>query len=132
MTLPVDPGARIGWYHPGGGGAQTGRAIAEQIYLSVVYLVCSYCRRLRDPMIQSLVMIVSFFSSLPLPSALNFERDLSTAIHTPVRLLRALAPMMFTLAARASPWAPQSPGLELSHATTDVGRGWVGLGGALA
>lgn len=100
--------------------------------LSVVYLVCSYCRRLRDPMVQSFVMIVSFFFSLlPLPSAPRLERDLSTAIHTPVRLLRAWAPMMFALAASArspSPWAPQSPGLELSHATTDVGLrvGWVG------
>lgn len=34
--------------------------------LSVVYLVCSYCRRLRDPMVQSFVMIVSFFFSSPL------------------------------------------------------------------
>lgn len=72
-----------------------------------------------------------FFSLLPLPSAPRLERDLSTAIHTPVRLLRAWAPMMFALAASArslSPWAPQSPGLELSHATTDVGLrvGWVG------
>lgn len=42
-----------------------------------------------------------------------------------------LGSMMFALAASArslSPWAPQSPGLEFSHATTDVGLrvGWVG------
>lgn len=80
VICSVDPEARIGWRYPG---AQTDAPLPGKFTLC---LVCPYRRRLRNPMVQSFVMIVT--SS---PGRQLHSRDLSTAIHTPVRLLRAWA-----------------------------------------
>lgn len=138
MICSVDPGARIGWRYPG---AQTDAPLPSKFALR---LVCAYRRRLRDPMVQSFVMIVTSSPcrqlqlerpkygnshSRPTTAWLGSKNGHDSGISSEGQLPDALD--LASLPPCQPAGQPCRSGLEASHATTDVG-GANGLGGRLA
>lgn len=138
MICSVDPGARIGWRYPG---AQTDAPLPSKFALC---LVCAYRRRLRDPMVQSFVMIVTSSPcrqlqqlqlerpkygnshSRPTTACLGSKSVHDSGISSEGQLPDASDLISLPPCQPAS--QPCRSGLEASHATTDVG-GANGLGG---